>query len=67
MNYYNEIRNRLIENEAYEKVKDYSKEGHRVITYFEIGRLLNESGKVYGEDMIGKYSKKLVVDVGKKV
>ena len=67
MNYYNEIRNRLIENEVYEKVKDYSKERHRVITYFEIGRLLNESGKVYGEDMIGKYSKKLVVDVGKKV
>ena len=49
MNYYNEIRNRLIENEAYEKVKDYSKERHRVTTYFEMVRLLNETGKVYGE------------------
>ena len=66
MNYYNEIKNRLIENEAYEKVKDYSKERHRVTTYFEIGRLLNEAGKVYGEDIIGKYSKKLVAEVGKK-
>ena len=66
MNYYNEIKNRLIENVAYEKVKDYSKERHRVTTYFEIGRLLNEAGKVYGEDIIGKYSKKLVVEVGKK-
>lgn len=25
MNYYNEIKNRLIDNEIYEKVKDYSK------------------------------------------
>ena len=26
MNYYNEIKNKLIDNEIYEKVKDYSKE-----------------------------------------
>ena len=41
MNYYNEIKNKLIDNEIYEKVKDYSKERHKVITYFEIGKLLN--------------------------
>jgi len=43
MNYYNEIKNKLIDNEIYSKVKDYSKERYRVITYFEIGRLLNEN------------------------
>ena len=33
MNYYIEIKNKLVENEIYSKVKDYSKERHRVITY----------------------------------
>ena len=41
MNYYDEIKEKLIDNEIYSKVKDYSKERNRVITYFEIGRLLN--------------------------
>lgn len=31
MNYYNEIKNKMIDNEIYERVKDYSKEKHRVI------------------------------------
>ena len=66
MNYYDEINNKLIDNEIYSKVKDYSKERHKVITYFEIGRLLNEAGSVYGEDIIGMYSKKLQIEVGKK-
>ncbi len=39
MNYYNEIKNKLIDNEIYLKVKDYSKERHKVITYFEVGKL----------------------------
>jgi len=34
MNYYNEIKNKLIDNEIYLKVKDNSKERHKVITYF---------------------------------
>ena len=66
MNYYEEIKNKLIDNEIYERVKDYSKERYRVITYFEIGKLLNEAGRKYGEKVIEKYSKKLVVEVGKK-
>ena len=57
MNYYNEI---------YEKVKDYSKERNRVKTYFEIGKLLSEAGSKYGESIIEKYSKKLMLEVGKK-
>ena len=66
MNYYNEIKERLVNNEIYEKIKDYSKERNRVITYFEIGKLLNEAGKHYGENIIGEYSKKLVIEVGRK-
>lgn len=66
MNYYNEIKNKLIDNEIYLKVKDYSKERHKVITYFEIGKLLNEAGGKYGDNIIDDYSKKLVIEVGKK-
>ena len=66
MNYYNEIKNKLIDNEVYSNVKDYSKERHKVITYFEIGRLLTEAGGKYGDNVIDEYSQKLVVEVGKK-
>ena len=66
MNYYNEIKNRLIDNEIYSRVKDYSKERQKVITYFEIGKLLNEAGGKYGDNIIDEYSKKLVIEVGKK-
>ena len=66
MNYYEEIKNKIIDNEAYDKVKDYSKERHRVITYYEIGKLLNEAGGKYGDNIINEYSKKLVIEVGKK-
>lgn len=66
MNYYNEIKNRLIDNEIYSRVKDYSKERYKVLTYFEIGKLLKESGGEYGDNIIDEYSKKLVVEVGNK-
>ena len=66
MNYYNEIKNKLVDNEIYSKVKDYLKERHKVITYFEIGKLLNDAGGKYGDNIIDEYSKKLVVEVGKK-
>ena len=66
MNYYKEIKNKIIDNETYERVKDYSKERHRVITYYEIGKLLNEAGKKYGAGIIKECSKKLVLEVGTK-
>jgi len=65
-NYYNEIKHKLTDNEIYSKVKDYSKEKHKVTTYFETGKLLFEAGSVYGKDIIGQYSKKLMIEVGKK-
>ena len=66
MNYYKEIKNKILDNEAYERVKDYSKERHRVLTYFEIGRLLYEAGKHYGEGVIQKYAVLLENDFGSK-
>lgn len=66
MNYYDEIKNKIIDNKVYGKVKDYSKERHTVITYFEIGKLLNEAGGKYGDNIIDEYSKKLMLEVGKK-
>ena len=66
VNYYNEIKEKLLKNEIYAKVKDYSKERNKVLTYFEVGKLLSEAGKEYGNDIIGKYADKLAIEVGKK-
>ena len=66
MSYYDDIKQKLLGNEIYSKVKDYSKERHKVITYFEIGRLLSEAGGKYGDNIIEEYSKKLMIEVGKK-
>ena len=66
MNYYDEIKKQLIKSEIYDRVKDYSKDRHKVKVYFEIGKLLNEAGKEYGKNIIKRYSEKLVVEVGKK-
>ena len=66
MNYYNEIKEKLIDDEVYSKVKDYSKEKHTLITHYKVGKLLLEAGSAYGEDIIGNYSNKLIVEVDKK-
>ena len=66
INYYDEIKEKLLKNEIYAKVKDYSKERNKVLTYFEVGKLLSEAGKEYGNDIIGKYAEKLTDEVGKK-
>ena len=66
MNYYNEIKNELINNEVYKKVKDYSKNKHDLTTYYNVGKLLFNAGKHYGEGIIKNYSIKLTKDIGKK-
>jgi len=66
MDYYNEIKEKLIKSEIYDKVKDYSKDRNKVNVYFEIGKLLSEAGKEYGKNIIKQYSEKLVAEVGKK-
>ena len=65
MNYYNEIKNELINNEITKKVKDYSKNKSDFTTYYNVGKLLNEAGKHYGEGIIKEYSKRLTVEFGK--
>ena len=66
MNYYNEIKEKLLQSEIYDRVKDYSKNRNKVNVYFEIGRILNEAGKEYGKNIIKQYSEKLIAEVGKK-
>lgn len=66
MNYYNEIKEKLLKNEIYDRVKDYSKDRNKVNVYFEIGKLLSEAGKEYGKNIIKQYSENLMIEVGKK-
>ena len=65
MNYYDEIKNEIINNEIIKKVKDYSKNRSDLNTYYNVGKLLAEAGKHYGEGIIKKYSKKLTEEFGK--
>ena len=66
MNYYNEIKNELVNNEIYKRVKDYSKNKHDLSTYYNVGKLLSEAGKSYGDGIIKEYSKRLTSELGKK-
>ena len=71
MNYYNEIKNKLIDNEAYKRVKDYSKNRNDLSTYYEVGKLLieaqgGEDRAKYGDGLIKEYSIKLTNEMGKK-
>ncbi len=65
MNFYNEIKRELIDNEIYKKVKNYSKNKYELERYYNVGKLLSDSGKHYGEGIIKEYSKRLTHEVGK--
>ena len=58
-NYYNQIKDLLINNEITKRVKDYSKNKSDLETYFNVGKMLSEAGKHYGEGIIKKYSVRL--------
>ena len=71
MNYYNEIKNELINNEVYKRVKDYSKNKNEFSTYYNVGKLLieaqgGEERAKYGDGLIKEYSKKLSEELGGK-
>ena len=66
MNYYSEIKNELINNEITKKVKDYSKNRSDLNTYYNVGKLLSEAGKHYGEGIIKEYSVQLSNDLRTK-
>ena len=65
MNYYDEIKNELVNNEITKKVKDYSKNRSDLTTYYNVGKLLSKAGKHYGEGIIKEYSKRLTNELGK--
>ncbi len=65
INYYKEIKQELINNEITKRVKDYSKNRSDLNTYYNVGKLLSEAGKHYGEGIIKEYSKRLTSELGK--
>ena len=65
MNYYNEIKTQILNNEITKKVKDYSKNKSDLTTYYNVGKLLSKAGKHYGEGIIKEYSDKLTKEFGK--
>ena len=52
MNYYNEIKNKLINNGINRKVKNYSINKSDINAYYKVGKMLSEAGKHYGEGII---------------
>ena len=69
MNYYNEIKKELIDNEVYKRIKDYSKNKYELERYYNVGKLLveaqgGEARAKYGDGLIKEYSKKLTNDLG---
>ena len=66
MNYYNEIKEQILNNEITKRVKDYSKNKSDLTTYYNVGKLLSEAGKQYGEGIIKEYSEKLENDINLK-
>ena len=66
MDYYKKIKEKLIDNEINRKVKQYSINKSDLNTYYNVGKLLNDAGKHYGESIIKKYSTKLKKDLNAK-
>ena len=71
MNYYENIKEILVNNEITKRVKDYSKNRSDLESYYNVGKLLveaqgGEARTKYGNGLIKEYSKKLQNDTGKK-
>ena len=65
MNYYNEIKTELLNNEINRKIKNYSINKNDLNTYYNVGKILSAAGKHYGEGIIKEYSKKLSKELNK--
>ncbi len=65
INYYKEIKQELVNNEITKRVKNYSKNKSDLNTYYNVGKLLSEAGKHYGEGIIKEYSRRLTNELGK--
>jgi len=70
MNYYNKIKEELLNNEVYKKVKDYSKNRSDLNAYYNVGKLIvkaqgGEERAKYGDNLIKEYSIKLSNEIGR--
>ena len=65
MNYYNEIKEQLINNEINRIVKNYLINRSDLNSYYNVGKILSEAGKHHGEGIINEYSQKLKCDLNK--
>jgi len=66
LNYYDDIKQELINNEINRKVKNYSINKSDLNTYYNVGKLLYKAGNQYGEKIIKEYSLRLTSELGKK-
>ena len=71
MNYYDLIKEQLINNEIYKSIKDYSKNKNDLMTYYNVGKIIveaqgGEKRARYGDGLIKEYSIKLSKDLNKK-
>lgn len=66
MNYYEEIKKYILENEINRIVKDYSKNKNDLETYYNVGKLLTEYlNETKNNNIIKECSIKLTTDIGK--
>ena len=70
MNYYNEIKNILVDNAIGRKVREYKSNQKDLESYYNVGKLLveaqgGEERAKYGNGLIKEYSKRLTSELGK--
>ena len=70
MNYYNEIKNILVDNAIGRKVREYKSNQKDLESYYNVGKLLveaqgGEERAKYGDGLIQEYSKRLTSELGK--
>ena len=70
MNYYDEIKNILVDNSIGRKVREYKSNQKDLESYYNVGKLLveaqgGEERAKYGDGLIKEYSKRLTSELGK--
>ncbi len=70
MNYYNEIKNILVDNAIGRKVREYKSNQKDLESYYNVGKLLveaqgGEEKAKYGDGLIKEYSQRLTSELGK--
>ncbi len=70
MNYYNEIKNILVDNAIGRKIREYKSNQKDLESYYNVGKLLveaqgGEERAKYGNGLIKEYSKRLTSELGK--